>query len=718
LTLLRDAVGVTAGLATLGCLAVGVRSLRRRFLRSLHGPPAWLADVVGVVTITVLASEVLGAVRLFRFAALVPALLACGVIAWCVGRRRPSPAGSAREENDARSEPAATPRTATGPIGTAVAIGAVGVLAAAWVPRLVHVYRTGPTTIDTLWYHLPIAARFAQTGSLLDIAFVSSGDSLPSFYPHSSELLHALGVAFLGHDTLTPVLNLFFLVVALLAAWCIGRPFGVAPLTFTAAAVVLGGPQLVTYEAGQGINDLFGVAMALAAIGPLLTTWSPTLRTAGLCFGGLAMGLALSSKFTVAGPALALTVCVVAFSPRGQRIRTATWWLGAMVLTGGFWYLRNLLAVGNPVPPVDVSIGPIDLPSLHVAGVSTIWRHLFEPERWSRDFFPGFRYALGQVWWAVLAVAVGGLVLGIITRVDVRIRLFAVVGVTSVVIYVFTPQLLGFADDAAFFKHNVRYLAIPLVLGAIALPAACARHGSRVTSVIAVLLAGVLLATQFDEKLWPFSGVAPPEFGLPRLSRPELALGIAAGAGVVFVIGASLIRRRARPALGTRRAIIVGGAAFASVFAVGLLALQHFYLERRYANAPALTGSYAWARDERDERIGVSGTIFQYPLTGNDISNHVEYLQRRASHLEPLAIDDCRMWRQAVNRARLDFVLVTTPRFSVGVPAPAREHAWIDNDPGAELVLTDGQSAAGAWIYRLRGRLDPSNCPTAGETAD
>ena len=708
---------MAAGLATLGCLGVGARSLRRRFLHPLQGPPARLAEVVCLVAITVVASEVLGAFGLFRFAALVPALVACGVIAWYVGHGRPSAARSARAEHDARSEPAVAPRTATGPIGTAVAIGAVGVLAAEWVPRLVHVYRTGPTTIDTLWYHLPIAARFAQTGSLLDIAFVSSGDSLPSFYPHSSELLHALGVAFLGHDTLTPVLNLFFLVVALLSAWCIGRPFGVAPVTFTAAAVVLGGPQLVMYEAGQGINDLFGVAMTLAAIGLLLNTWSPALRTAGLCFGGLAMGLALGSKFTVAGPALALTVCVVAFSPRGQRIRTAAWWTGPMVLTGCFWYLRNLLAVGNPVPPVDVSIGPIDLPSLDVAGVSTIWSHLFERESWSRDFLPGFRYALGPVWWAVLAVAVSGLALGIVTRVDVRIRLFAIVGVTSIVIYVFSPQLLGFGDDAGFFKFNLRYLAIPLVLGAVALPAACARHGSRVSSVIAVVLAGVLLATQVDERLWPLNGAAPPEFGLPYLSRPELALGISAGAAAVLVIGLSLSRRWARPALGTRQAIIVRGGAFASVIAVVLLALQHFYLERRYAHAPVLTASYAWARDERDERIGVSGTIFQYPLTGNDVSNHVEYLQRRASHLEPLTIVDCRMWRDAVNRAQLDYVFVTSPRFSLGVPGPAREHAWIDNDPGAELVLTDGPSAEGAWIYRLRGHLDPSTCPPAEEAA-
>src|SRR5262249_6260682 len=147
-------------------------------------------------------------------------------------------------ETEGAAESTAPPRVSSAPRGgrvvNGIAVVAVGILVADWIPRLVDAYRTGPTFTDTMWYHLPIAARFAQTGSLLRIPIVTGGDALPSFYPHTSELLHATGIVFLTNDTLTPLLNLFWLVIALFAAWCIGRQFGVAPLALTAAACVLG----------------------------------------------------------------------------------------------------------------------------------------------------------------------------------------------------------------------------------------------------------------------------------------------------------------------------------------------------------------------------------------------------------------------------------------------------------------------------------------------
>ena len=476
MTTVRFAIGVAAGIAALGSVTLGARALRRRFLHTLHGPPAWLADLVVVIAAIVVVSQLLGSVGLFRLGVLAPALIACGAAAWYVGSRgRRSGIADATSVSSVPHESSDNDPTHAGPVVTVVAIAAVGVLIAAWVPRLVDSYRSGPLTIDTMWYHLPIAARFAQTGNVLDLVFVTGGNSLPTFYPHTSELLHAVGIVFLGHDTLTPLLNFFWLLVAMFAAWCIGRPFGAAPLTLTATAVILGGPQLVMYEAGQAINDLLGAAMTLAAFAILVNTWKGTVFPAGVFYAGLAMGLALSSKFTVVGPAAALTVCVFAFSPRGQRIRLGALWTGALVLTGGFWFLRNLVSVGNPVPPMDISLGPIELPSMHIVGVSTLSSHLIQRESWSRDLLPAFRYAMGPVWWAVLAIVFGGFVLGIVIRIDQRVRLMAVVGLTSVVIFIFSPQALGFFGDANFFRYNVRYLVIPFVLGATTLALVCAR---------------------------------------------------------------------------------------------------------------------------------------------------------------------------------------------------------------------------------------------------
>jgi hypothetical protein len=718
MTLLREVFGALAGLAALGSLILGTRALRRRFLSTLHGPPALLADVVGVLSITIVASQLLGVVGLYHFYAVAPVLVLCGLVAWWLGTRAPlDDAARTQAETEVAAENLASASASSaprgGPIVTGTAIVAVGILAADWIPRLVNVYRTGPTFIDTLWYHLPIAARFAQTGSLLHVPIVSGGDALPSFYPHTSELLHATGIVFLTHDTLSPLLNLFWLVSALFAAWCIGRPFGVAPLVLTAVACVLGGPQLVLYEAGQGLNDLLGVAMTLVAIALLVNTWSRPLRLPGTFVAGLAMGIAMGSKFTVVGPAIALTLCVIVFCTADLRVRLGLLWLAGITLTGVFWYLRNLIAVGNPVPPAGVSIGPIDLPHLHYTGVSTLSSHLFTGD-WSKYLAPGFRYALGPVWWAILGIMIAGFVAGIVLRVDDRVRLIAISGLVGALFLIFTPQALGpTSSDASYFAVNVRYLAIPMTLGAVALAAASARFRTRVMSALAIVFGAVLLASQFDGKLWRFKDGTPPEFGLPTLSQREFAIGIVCGIVTAMVVLALVIARSRRLADVVDRSWAPWIAGPALVLLVGgLFALQHFYVDHRYRDAPYLTNTFGWARNARDERIGLVGTILQYPLTGNDISNHVEILEDRRSDLEATPIRDCATWRETVNRERLDYVLVTTRNYPIARASTAREQRWTATDPAARLVLTDREKGGSAWLYELRGRLDPSACPS------
>ena len=85
-------------------------------------------------------------------------------------------------------------------------------------------------TFDTLWYHGPFAARIADTGSVWGMHFTDPL-YLNWFYPENSELLHAAGIVLFNRDIFSPLVNFGWLGVALLAAWCIGRPYGVAPLS-------------------------------------------------------------------------------------------------------------------------------------------------------------------------------------------------------------------------------------------------------------------------------------------------------------------------------------------------------------------------------------------------------------------------------------------------------------------------------------------------------
>ena len=112
---------------------------------------------------------------------------------------------------------------------------------------------------------------------------------------------------------------------------------------------------------------------------------------AALVVAGIAAGLAAGTKLSFLAPVAALTVGVVAIAPRTTRLRAAALWALPMLAAGGYWYARNLIAVGNPIPYIG-SIGPISLPApvrdfqlrpdfavVHYWNDTGVWRHWFVP---------------------------------------------------------------------------------------------------------------------------------------------------------------------------------------------------------------------------------------------------------------------------------------------------------------------------------------------------
>ena len=117
---------------------------------------------------------------------------------------------------------------------------------------------------------------------------------------------------------------------------------------------------------------------------------------------GLAAGLAAGTKLNFLLP------CGGA-RPRSGRDRAARvrrWRaLGAGGLAalagGGYWYLRNLVHTGNPLPWFD-SLGPISLPAPDQAlggrEAHSVLGYLTDGSVWSDWFLPGLHDGLGSLW--------------------------------------------------------------------------------------------------------------------------------------------------------------------------------------------------------------------------------------------------------------------------------------------------------------------------------
>ena len=196
-------------------------------------------------------------------------------------------------------------------------------------------------------------------GAGIDPLHYIDSEPVTGFFLANWELLHALGVMFTGNDWLSPLVNRGWGVVALLAAWIIGRPYGVAPLTLTgvglrcwppwdwwrrspvAPATMLSGWRFSSPVLPSSLllpRPASRVALRVR-LWPLWLQGSPSARSSPM---SRRPGLSRSGS---------------GYWPDAGGGLPRRYWLVLVALPGAFWYVRNLVAVGNPLPSLNLKSG-------------------------------------------------------------------------------------------------------------------------------------------------------------------------------------------------------------------------------------------------------------------------------------------------------------------------------------------------------------------------
>jgi hypothetical protein len=691
----RYGLGVICLLVLVLGLGGAALAIRRRVLPGAQGPPAWLATATVALALLIGELELLGAVGLFRLLPIVlGAALIAGAVQMLIRRGTPDgvqPGGATTTRSPRRSRELPL----LGLAGLAAAV-----VLAEWAGPTLQSYDVGIRSFDSLWYHLPWAASFAQTGWTTTLRFTDV-EYLTPFYPASAEMLHGLGIVLLARDTLSPAINLIWLGLVLLAAYCIGRTRGVGPLTMLGAALACSTPMMTGSQAGTAANDLAGVFFLLAAVALIPDGergWALDREDrVRLVLAGVAAGLALSVKLTLLAPIAALTIGVIWLAPTGGRRRAALAWLLPLAVAGVYWYARNLIAVGNPLPWVHIPGLPVPAAPLQANTGFSIAHYLTDAHVWTATFVKGVHAGLGSWWPAVLVATVGGPLLCIAPGSDRRTRMLGLVALASLAAYLVTPETAaGPAGRPLGFAFNLRYGAPALTLSLAVAPLAPRLRRHRLPVAVAVL--AVLVATVFKPYLWPGRHVAA-----------AIAIGVIALAAVVALEA----WRRSRA-----RAVLVLGAVALLALAVAGYPWQRHYLRGRYAYAPHVSDlARVWAlfRGIHGARVGVVGTFggfFDYPLYGLDDSNRVTYVAAHGPHGSFTPITGCRAWRSAVNAGNFDYVVATParnpwkPRHLTRSP----EAGWTAADPAAHAILRYDADRQAVVVFELSGRLDPNSC--------
>jgi hypothetical protein len=709
--------GSVALIGIIAALGLGGYWLRRWIVPEFSGALARLADATLAVALLIVALEILGTLSILRFGWIVVFCIAVGLGAAALGRAKAHP----------RGEEIAAPRVET--IALWIALGVASFTVAEWTFPAQQSLDFGMFGGDTTWYHMPFSAAIAQEGSTVHLHYTDPLRLAAWFYPASTELVNgATIVLFKTSDWLAPLQNLIWLPIALLAAWCVGRPYKVGPATLVAAAIVLDSGVMIETQPGEARNDIMGLAFLIAFAAFLINGHQRRAPTSGavqdapdrdaplldkgpLIMAGIAAGLAASVKTTFLVPVVAITVGVVLFSGRGRRWTTA--WVMAlpMLVVGGYWYLRAAIKTGgNPIP--ITKFGPLNLPTpdqmpLDPRPRFAVAHYLTEPSIYRRWFFPELDNALGPLWPLILIMAVCAAVYLVFRARNKIIRVIAAAALATALVYLVTPlTAAGQEGSPTGFFTNTRYLMPGLVLAMVLLPIARPlRAPDRRAWLTLLFLSGVYAVTVLTTPRWFTTYI----FGTILLTL----LLVWAPAGL------SLGRGRGR----VSRPLVAGATVVLVLLAVVLgRAQQVQYAEQHYADPLPFLGeggpreAYTFARGQHDKRIGIIGSseiIFgQYGFYGADLSNRVQYIGQKGPHGAYRLPTSCEQYRRLVNEGDYDYLIMSentqdSPQAEYWYPI----YDWTRTDPAVKQIIAEPKiTPQPDYVFRVDGKMDPAGC--------
>jgi hypothetical protein len=712
--------GCLAVIGIVSALGLGGYWLRRWIVPEFSGALARLADTTIAVGLLVLSLELLGTLSILTVGWTIVVCIAIGLLAALLGwRKAPRDGGEI-----------AAPQVQT--IALLIALAVASFTVAEWTFPSQLSLDQGMFGGDTTWYHMPFAATIAQEHSTVHLHFTDPLRLAAWFYPQSSELIHGAAIVLFKSDWLSPLINLFWLAIALLAAWCVGRPYKVGPATLVAGAIVLDAGVMIETQPGEGRNDIMGLAFLLAFVAFLINAHqrrapdagavqdtperdAPLLDKGPLVVAGIAAGLAASVKLTFLIPVVAIGLGVIVFSGRGRRLTTA-WVLGLTTfLIGGYWYVRAMIKTGgNPIP--TIGFGPLHLPRPEQMPLDprprfAVAHYLTEPTIYRKWFFPQLDNAFGPLWPLILIVAVAAALYIAWRSRNTILRVIAVAALLTAAVYVFTPlTAAGQEGSPTGFFTNTRYLVPGLVLALTLLPIARPlRAPDRRAWQTLLFLTAVYAITVLTTPRWYPGFIVGTIFLTLALVWAPAGLGLARSRRIVS------------------RALVLGVGGAVLLLAVVLGRAQEVqYYNHHYTRTTLFLQdggpqkAYAFAHNQHGKRIGIagSGEIFfgQYGFYGANLDNEVQYIGVPGADGAYRLATSCPQFRRRINAGNYDYLIIS--RFtqdSIDAEYWYPIYRWIRSDPALKLIIEEPDiTPEPDYVFKVNGKLDPAGCPGQG----
>jgi len=226
-------------------------------------------------------------------------------------------------------------------------LGVLAVLVYGWI--LVASYFLPPRGIDDLAYHLPAIFEYVQSHAIRLLPV----DMLGLFaFPENAELLFMWPLLFTYGQRWVDGMNVPFVLLSVLTVYALLRHFAVREKDALFAALLYALCPVVLMQAGVNYIDIIVSLFFLLSLYYSLL-FHERRRSRDLYLAGLSIGLMCGMKYTAILLAVPLQALIVPALLK-SKWRHGLGYLSAVVLTGGWWYLRNAWMLGDMLYPMHM----------------------------------------------------------------------------------------------------------------------------------------------------------------------------------------------------------------------------------------------------------------------------------------------------------------------------------------------------------------------------
>lgn len=337
-----------------------------------------------------------------------------------------------------------------------------------------------PHATDELHYHLP-EVREIVTNERVDLSF--GGHPFYGNIPKLMEIIFAVGKTISSYQ-LSHALNFAVLVGFLLVIFgLIKRHYGLRAASLS--VLLISWFTDFTWNASTAFIDAATTAFEISAL-LFILDWTRQKSRVSFFLSAILIGIAVSMKYSPL-PTAVFILCVITFKlykdhqmQVGSLIKTILPYLLTSVLFGGFWYIKNLVKLGNPFYPLyfgHVGYDEVSFKSLMDA------IHEFGPKTPAYFYKLTRSFSFPTQFFVFLSIYLSPAILFLKKEVRFRYSLF---------IYFLSYTLYWFF----FATHQVRFLTSALIVSIIILSILISRVQAKTWTFTALVLFLILFANK------------------------------------------------------------------------------------------------------------------------------------------------------------------------------------------------------------------------------